>query len=376
MNTVLKNSRFSYKIFPYAVIRKDCIRIGGIRCSGQREREYNVQKASDQAAKAAEKVKNNAARGTAVVRSGAATAANKIRSTYRDLHPKKKRGDRYDGKRVDVDAIHYAMVHLYNNRTDAEVFINETFDVSKVLEYVDRKNEEDPSFKTKPWHVFVQAVAKTVYERPMLNRFICGRRVYDRNKVIMGFMVKQEFEDGAEELMLMANARPEMVLDDMSHLILGDTRKLRKGDGESSATEKILNVYKHLPRNGQRAVIETVKWLDYHGILPPDIIETQIHHATVLMSNLGSIKCDAPYHHLNNFGTNSIVCTVGEIHKAPMYDENGEAHVTDVVDFGLTLDERIADGFYFAKSVKVLKYILEHPEVLDKPLSEPLGIEF
>ena len=57
-------------------------------------------------------------------------------------------------------------------------------------------------------------------------------------------------------------------------------------------------------------------------------------------------------------------------------DENGEAHVTDVVDFGLTLDERIADGFYFAKSVKVLKYILEHPEVLDRPLSEPLGIEF
>jgi hypothetical protein len=42
-----------------------------------------VQKASDQAAKAAEKVKNNAAKGTAVVRSGAATAANKIRSTYR-----------------------------------------------------------------------------------------------------------------------------------------------------------------------------------------------------------------------------------------------------------------------------------------------------
>jgi hypothetical protein len=189
-------------------------------------------------------------------------------------------------------------------------------------------------------------------------------------------MVKQEFEDGAEELMLMANARPEMVLDDMSHLILGDTRRLRKGDGESSATEKILNVYKNLPRNGQRAVIETVKWLDYHGILPPDILETQIHHATVLMSNLGSIKCDAPYHHLNNFGTNSIVCTVGEIHKAPVYDENGEAHVTDVVDFGLTLDERIADGFYFAKSVKVLKYILEHPEVLDRPLSEPLGIEF
>jgi len=333
-----------------------------------------VQKVSDQATKAAEAVKNSATKHGAAVRSGAASAAGKIRSTYRDLHPKKKHGDRYDGKRVDVDAIHYAMAHLYNNRTDAEVFIKETFDVSKVLAYVEKKNQEDPSFPTKPWHVFVQAVAKTVYERPMLNRFLCGRRVYDRNKVIMSFMVKQEFEDGAEELMLMADARPEMVLDDMSHLILGDTKKLRKGE-ESSTTEKILDVYKKMPRSGQRAIIETVKWLDYHGVLPPSILETQVHHATVLMSNLGSIKCDAPYHHLNNFGTNSIVCTVGEIHKEPVYDENGEGHVTDVVDFGLTLDERIADGFYFAKSVKVLKYILDNPEVLDRPLGEKLDLE-
>ena len=358
----------------YAVKCKRTAKSAPQGSSPRREREYTVQKINDTKAKALERVKNTATKTGAVMRSGTASAAGKIHSIYRDLHPKKKRGDRYDGKRVDVDAIHYAMVHLYNNRTDAEVFINETFDVSKVLEFVRKKNEEDPSFPTKPWHVFVQAVAKTIYERPMLNRFICGRRVYDRNKVIMSFMVKQEFEDGAEELMLMADARPEMVLDDMSHLILGDTKKLRKGE-ESSTTEKILDVYKKMPRSGQRAIIETVKWLDYHGVLPPSILETQIHHATVLMSNLGSIKCDAPYHHLNNFGTNSIVATVGEIRKEPIYDENGEAHITDVVDFGLTLDERIADGFYFAKSVKVLKYILDNPEVLDRPLGEPLGID-
>ena len=50
-----------------------------------------------------------------------------------------------------------------------------------------------------------------------------------------------------------------------------------------------------------------------------------------------------------------------------MYDENGEAHVTDVVDFGLTLDERIADGYYYSGTMALVKELLAHPELLELP---------
>mgnify|MGYP000644649225 CR=1 FL=1 len=33
----------------------------------------------------------------------------------------------------------------------------------------------------------------------------------------------------------------------------------------------------------------------------------------------------------------------------------------ETVDLGLTVDERIADGYYYAKSVRLFKYLLEHP---------------
>lgn len=332
-----------------------------------------MAKSTKETAKIVATVKDAAVKSGAAVCGTVAEKGGKVRAAYRGLYPKKKRQDRYDGRRVDVDGIHCAMVNLYENRTDAEVFIKETFDVSKVMEYVRRKNEEDPSIKTTPWHVFVQAVAKLCYERPLLNRFVCGRRVYDRDKVILSFMVKQEFADGAEELMLMADAKPDMVLDDMSRLIVGDAKKLRKGDENDGMVDNLLNFYKNMPRFGQRAIVATAKWMDFHGMLPPEFLDNQIHHATVLMSNLGSIKCDAPYHHLNNFGSNSIVVTVGEIHKEPVYDEEGRAQIKDVVNFGVTLDERIADGFYFARSLKALRYILDNPEVLDRPLSESLG---
>ena len=40
------------------------------------------------------------------------------------------------------------------------------------------------------------------------------------------------------------------------------------------------------------------------------------------------------------------------------------------VDLGMTIDERIADGYYYAKTMRLLKTLLENPRLLEKPLSE------
>ena len=50
--------------------------------------------------------------------------------------------------------------------------------------------------------------------------------------------------------------------------------------------------------------------------------------------------------------------------------------IRDVVNLGITLDERIADGFYFARSFKLVKHIFENPELLDKKLGEEIDFEF
>jgi pyruvate/2-oxoglutarate dehydrogenase complex dihydrolipoamide acyltransferase (E2) component len=41
----------------------------------------------------------------------------------------------------------------------------------------------------------------------------------------------------------------------------------------------------------------------------------------------------------------------------------------DSVDLGLTIDERIADGYYYSKTIKLLMKLLENPELLEKPLN-------
>ena len=56
---------------------------------------------------------------------------------------------------------------------------------------------------------------------------------------------------------------------------------------------------------------------------------------------------------------------IGERKLKPIYDEEGNVTMKVMNDIGLTIDERIADGFYYAKSVRLFKKLAENPELLD-----------
>ena len=66
---------------------------------------------------------------------------------------------------------------------------------------------------------------------------------------------------------------------------------------------------------------------------------------------------------------------IGEMKDKITLDKNGEVKVQKIVPISMTVDERIADGFYFAKSFKILKYLIENPSYLDQPLSSPIDFE-
>ena len=67
--------------------------------------------------------------------------------------------------------------------------------------------------------------------------------------------------------------------------------------------------------------------------------------------------------------------TIGEIHKEPVFKEDGSVEFREMVEFGITLDERIADGFYFARCAEVLKAYIENPKLLLAPIKDKTGYE-
>ena len=67
------------------------------------------------------------------------------------------------------------------------------------------------------------------------------------------------------------------------------------------------------------------------------------------------------------------MCIIGEKKPRPFYDELGNVEMRDSVDLGLTIDERVADGYYYSGTIRLLRHLLENPELLETPLAEPVN---
>ena len=109
--------------------------------------------------------------------------------------------------------------------------------------------------------------------------------------------------------------------------------------------------------------------------MPKGLTAGDPNYSSVLLSNLGSIRSDSCYHHLSNYGTCSVMITIGVLHKEQKLMDDGTWQERDVINCTFTIDERLADGFYFAKSLRIAKYMLEHPEVMNEPISKPVPVE-
>lgn len=290
--------------------------------------------------------------------------------------PKRKWGDRADGRRVKAPGLQTVMGYILPKRTESEVFLHTQIDCTDLLAYIDRKNEEHPEYKTTLFHCAVLAMARMVRERPLMNRFIQGYRMYERDEISISFVVKRRFAESAEESLMVLVPREEDTLDSISKKIVGDVRETRKSEHSSGGIDSLIDAFAALPRPILMVLLRLVRILDFWGLNLKALTEGNPNYATILTSNLGSIKCPAVYHHLNNYGTNSIMITIGAWHKEVVLAENGTHRTRTFVDLGATLDERIADGFYFARSLKLIEHIFANPELLDKPLSEPSGFSY
>jgi pyruvate/2-oxoglutarate dehydrogenase complex dihydrolipoamide acyltransferase (E2) component len=290
---------------------------------------------------------------------------------------KRKWGDRPGARYIkDVSGLTTIIMHLMPKRTESEVYLADKIDATELVKFIEKKNAEHDNYKTTVFHCFVLAVARMLKERPKMNRYVQGRRMYERDSISLTFMAKRRFADDAEEAFMEVVPKDTDTIDEISHQIYGDVREARKSEHSTGGIDATVDSFAKIPRPFLMLVFKILRWLDFWGRVPKALKDGDSNYSSVLLSNLGSIKGPAVYHHLNNYGTNSIMITVGTLHKEEMVMPDGTREIRDVLDFGATIDERIGDGFYFVRSLRLVKYIFAHPELLDKPLGEPSGFEY
>ncbi|MBQ9327394.1 MAG: 2-oxo acid dehydrogenase subunit E2 [Solobacterium sp.] len=289
---------------------------------------------------------------------------------------KRKWGDRRDGYKVKVPGLQTVMTALMPNRTDCECYLNEEFDITELLQYLEKKNQEHPEYKITLFHCFVMALTKMVRERPQMNRFIQGGSIYQRYDISVAFVAKRRFADHAEEALMFMVPKDDDNLDSIAKQIVGDVRETRKSEHATGGVDELLDKFAAMPKLLMMFLVWIIRCLDFWGINPKFITDGDPNYSTIFLSNLGSIKCPAVYHHLNNYGTNSFMTTIGTIHKAEVIMPDGTKQIRDVVNIGSTIDERIGDGFYFARSLKLVKHLFANPELLEQPLSAPSNFDY
>lgn len=285
----------------------------------------------------------------------------------------KKLGDRRDGVRVkNINGLNAIIAHIKPNRCDSDVYIDQKIDVTELVKYVEKRNKDlkNKDDKITYFHAFSMAIAKVVYNRPLLNRFIANGRFYDRNNVSLSFMAKVAFEDYSKEFMSVLNVGEDWNIDTMQKTLSSQVKKVRSNS--SGNTDSAINIIGKMPKFLRVIIVAIFKFLDRHDLIPASMTKDLLYYSTIIISNLGSIGCDAIYHNLTDFGTNSILMTIGKIHKENVVMSDGSTEIRDFCNFGITLDERIADGFYFVKSVQLFDYILQNPELLEGDANEKI----
>ncbi len=288
---------------------------------------------------------------------------------------KRHRFDRPDGYYIeDTDTMHKFFPFMLPDRTENEAVMSETVDLTNIKAYLEKKNADSPEFKYTFFHVICAAIAKTIYLRPRMNRFYAGKRFYERRDIILSFTAKKRLVDNSDEALAIikidkdtGEAPIEQIYSKIKKFVYS-VRREGKNDGSTDVMETILR----LPRPIVKLLMRTLRFLEYHGKYPTSLMKDDPYYSSVFVSNLGSIKMHASYHHLTNWGTNSLFVVIDEKKPTAFFNEDGTYEVREALKLGITVDERIADGVYFANSIKILRKLLENPELLELPIDTPV----
>ncbi len=269
---------------------------------------------------------------------------------------------RKDARRChDISGMSQILIDLKPNRSLGELYINKKIEVTKLVKYIEKLKKKDS--KITYFHAFSMVIGKLLYNRPLLNRFVANRHVYEHKEVTLSYVMKVSFDDKSEEVMVIIPIKENDDIFTISKRIGEKVEKIRNRQDAGKGANKAILVLGKLPNIIRVPIVGLFKWCDKHGILPSSLVKDNIYYSSIIVSNLGTLHCEGIYHNVTDFGTCSGLITIGEI-----TEEDNKYYC----EFGITIDERIADAFYFIKSIHLMEYLFNHPELLEESAHEKI----
>jgi len=279
---------------------------------------------------------------------------------------------RPDGTLVQGEShLRLVMPYVMRRRNESAVYHEDTYNISETRSWLRAYNRKRNGLPAGLFHLIIWASAQGIYRRPFMNRFVMGGRLYQRKGgVFITFAAKQEMKDEAPIVAIKLPFPKDEpfgeAVDRINEAIMGGR------SGETRNVDKELALLFKLPGFVRGPIMSFLQWLDRQNLLPGFMIENDPLYTSMFIANLGSVGLDNSYHHLYEVGTCSLFGVIGTAKRETTLDRRGKPVTRDVVSVRYTLDERVADGFYAAASLKGFKQIIEDPGAyIELPPDEP-----
>ena len=250
-------------------------------------------------------------------------------------------------------------------RVGASNMFRDRIEITEAEKYIRKKRAEGlKGFGIL--HLFIAAYVRTVSQRPGINRFIRGQRVYSRNNIEIDMTIKKALKLNAPETCIKAEYDRAATADEIYTAFnkLVDQYKNTADDSDFDNTAGFLRC---IPACLLKFVIFFLKLLDYFGLLPRALTKVSPFHGSMFITSMGSLGIPPIYHHLYDFGNLPVFVSYGAKYEENTLESDGTVTKHKYIDFTVVTDERICDGHYYASAFKYLKNLLAHPEELDNP---------
>jgi hypothetical protein len=272
---------------------------------------------------------------------------------------------RADGKRLkNTDPMYRVAAHIMDKRVDSMNMITIDIPYAPMQEYVNQKRKEGISISHMS--LVISAYVRMMAKYPELNRFVVNRKVYARNEIAVGMVVLQSLESHEGTMSKMYFEKTDTIFDVNNKINAYVTAN--RETPENNGTEKIIKILLSIP--GLLTVgVKLFKFMDKYGLLPKAIINASPFHMSFGITNLASIRTNHIYHHCYEFGTTSVFMAMGNLREIPKR-KGGEIVFEKSMPIGVTMDERICSGSYFATCFRYMKKLLSDPTLLESPPEE------
>ncbi|PKM62704.1 MAG: hypothetical protein CVU97_04000 [Firmicutes bacterium HGW-Firmicutes-21] len=274
------------------------------------------------------------------------------------INPKK------EGRRIKtLPPISRVSPYIMKRRNDAANGLSDTLDIAKADEYIFKKREQGlKGFGML--HVFLAGYTRVISQRPAVNRYIRGQKVYSRNCIEIMITIKKEMTiespDTVLKLIIPADATSDVVYEILTDAI----EKSRASDSEFDDTAKFFN---YIPGLFLKFTVWLLNIFDYFNLIPRSLTKISPFHGSFAITSMGSLGIPPVYHHLYDFGNIPVFIAFGAKYTKNVLELDGTVVQRKYIDYKITSDERICDGHYFASALKLFKAIMKNPECLDNP---------